>query len=615
MKTHQILFILLGLVASNARAQFTASYPSDNSLRGYDILRNDGKYIYTCGSADASIFFEIDPSDGSLLNTNPDMGNYIYSGKTNGVGKQANALAVDPAGNAADNAFLGPVTLDASASGSSFGVRKVDYGAGSFAQSSFLYYYNNYGVGGNHNNRFDTYSDQATYDSDGDGLEDYYFFTGTQRFDPVVGTSRRSTPFIFRRDKYGAERFRYIPELYDYEEVPTRIVVDDAGSSFVSYGSYVSQGSYVNNATYRDAGIVALGTNMWAHYSKTYHLSYPLLLPNRLGAAQSVILDGNNHLVFVASGDNPMDPGTNRTGDWDWPVFHIVKTDKMSGNVVLAKRIEVEDIEGQRFARVQVADIIRKDDGYVVTGTASRGVATGIELNTLFVMELDASFQEIQTKKVYFTDVNPYALEHVSANKIRLIDDEIFITGSYEALSQPGLNVPFLVKMKMDLEHECAINIGASIQEVNVYDRHRPISPDPALYTETLLEVGTVPVQVVEQGLAHQIACDPDIDPNGDDGNNVVWGAPNDEALGLTDQINSSLVLFPNPVTDQITISGLVQGKATIVLVDVHGKSIWEFEGEVATSHSCNLSTIDKGVYFFQVTQNGSTNTMKLLKE
>jgi hypothetical protein len=69
--------------------------------------------------------------------------------------------------------------------------------------------------------------------------------------------------------------------------------------------------------------------------------------------------------------------------------------------------------------------------------------------------------------------------------------------------------------------------------------------------------------------------------------------------LNVNDVQNSSILIFPNPVVDRLTINGFV-GRVSVF--DFQGKLIIEKECEV--SSSLNLDSLEKGVYFLKLGDN-----------
>ena len=82
-----------------------------------------------------------------------------------------------------------------------------------------------------------------------------------------------------------------------------------------------------------------------------------------------------------------------------------------------------------------------------------------------------------------------------------------------------------------------------------------------------------------------------------------------DTTIGFIEQITPSILVFPNPVTDWITIQGMANGRVT--LYNVHSRLL------MTASKTClDLSPYRPGMYFLRVTHDdGKTYTAKLVKK
>ncbi len=86
---------------------------------------------------------------------------------------------------------------------------------------------------------------------------------------------------------------------------------------------------------------------------------------------------------------------------------------------------------------------------------------------------------------------------------------------------------------------------------------------------------------------------------------------------GIHDLNNSlNIQTYPIPATDKITIQGLEKGKAASVSIfNILGESVYTGVLETITSplNEINVSTLAKGTYILQVTQNELTKTSKII--
>jgi sugar lactone lactonase YvrE len=83
---------------------------------------------------------------------------------------------------------------------------------------------------------------------------------------------------------------------------------------------------------------------------------------------------------------------------------------------------------------------------------------------------------------------------------------------------------------------------------------------------------------------------------------------------GIKEQsIAKSLIVFPNPATNEITVEQTGNNSSIITIYDVTGRQI---EKEATSSGTINISTLDKGVYYLiLVTPEGSKHSSKFIKQ
>lgn len=73
------------------------------------------------------------------------------------------------------------------------------------------------------------------------------------------------------------------------------------------------------------------------------------------------------------------------------------------------------------------------------------------------------------------------------------------------------------------------------------------------------------------------------------------------------------LELFPNPVTDKLTIRLLHAEKASIKITDIQGTQLWS--AQLEGHHEMDMSNYPKGIYIVQlVTQDGKHHTQKIIR-
>lgn len=82
--------------------------------------------------------------------------------------------------------------------------------------------------------------------------------------------------------------------------------------------------------------------------------------------------------------------------------------------------------------------------------------------------------------------------------------------------------------------------------------------------------------------------------------------------LSLDEQLESSLVIFPNPAKDQINIQGLTE-TATVVLRNTEGRVVHQSLGITANS-PIDISGLEAGVYFVEVATSTGMSSRKFMK-
>ena len=94
-----------------------------------------------------------------------------------------------------------------------------------------------------------------------------------------------------------------------------------------------------------------------------------------------------------------------------------------------------------------------------------------------------------------------------------------------------------------------------------------------------------------------------------------------EEGIGIDDVETGSMVLFPNPASMTVTVSG-IEGLSTVTVVDFHGRVVFRDQvganGHTGSANAeCSL-TLDvsgyaKGAYFVRITGERTTSVRKLL--
>ena len=75
---------------------------------------------------------------------------------------------------------------------------------------------------------------------------------------------------------------------------------------------------------------------------------------------------------------------------------------------------------------------------------------------------------------------------------------------------------------------------------------------------------------------------------------------------------SNSIALYPNPTNNSFSINTDV---SNLVIYDLTGKKIKEFNGEFTSGHSFDISNLTKSMYLVQIKNNsGAIKTTKLIK-
>jgi hypothetical protein len=621
----------------SATAQFNKVYKNPSSLRGYDLIFNDGKYYYSCGNAQDKLFFEIDPTDGSIISPTTKIGKYEVTGAINDVGKNSMEIFEAPSGASQDNEFVIPGTIPNPfiGNGVQFSFYNIKDNGSSFIETAKKQFVpgglpkQNLSGYDLFNSEFHSYSDQV------DGyaaIQDKMFFTGT-RLDPNSSSSARSfTPFILRCDKSGIgpnggtnsnPKFRYVPPIYNHEEVPTKIFTNQMSEAIISYGSLSGTGgAYLNNSVKRDVGIVGAGTNMWAVYSKTYHTTN---LENNLGAGQSILEYSNSGIrefdwLVISSGNNPMDSSQNSYGHWDKDYFHLMEIDRINWSVLKANKIKLISLPVNgttiTYPKVQVSDVFATLTGIYITGSTTKKIdynSTIIEQEKVFIIRLNHQWQFVSGAEYFVSNVNPSDVRHLHANKIKIINNEVFVVGSFESVHMPNNQNSFLMKTTLGLEGNCSTPITISQENATIVTRHRPTG-GPGLEDAPMYEhYSYLPPMKSDQFVDLTICESGELG----EGPDIHRSTTNNKSFGIDefDLGDIKISILPNPAQNDITIKGLTNSNAIIYLLDIYGKITYEYSGKVSENHQLDVSNLKKGVYLIRITQEGQTNSLKLLKE
>ena len=76
---------------------------------------------------------------------------------------------------------------------------------------------------------------------------------------------------------------------------------------------------------------------------------------------------------------------------------------------------------------------------------------------------------------------------------------------------------------------------------------------------------------------------------------------------------STSFHIYPNPATEQLTISSDSSTKTAISVIDVHGSVVKQLEYS-NKKHVLDMSQYSSGIYLFSIRTDRGTNTRKVVK-
>ena len=82
---------------------------------------------------------------------------------------------------------------------------------------------------------------------------------------------------------------------------------------------------------------------------------------------------------------------------------------------------------------------------------------------------------------------------------------------------------------------------------------------------------------------------------------------------GLDENQELEFNAFPNPVNDQLVITGVPKGISRLQILDITGRVLHE---QILTKSNENLSmnSYNSGIYFVKITQNENAGIIKIIK-
>lgn len=642
MMKNLVLLMGLALISFQSQAQFfTRTYsPGDGqsiySMRGYDLTLEGGKYYYSAGNEEHKVIFEVDPNDGSIAFPATKVATFSHTGSKTGIGKNS-AMVVEayqdpegPIGAPFNLVYLtGKSPEDVNEHFNSHGV--TDWPTGMafngylntnlLAQSGWPNGDENYWL---YNA---DYSDQTHH-----GL--YRYMVGGSSHGAGNGYSGK----MYAIKHHNGTNTDISAEFVNgtgYEihpDVPVRTINDPVHGIMTAFGGAAHNGTnYIIDPIKMDPGMWVVDHGMNTNVFKTYHNASGNTSEN-LGVAQSVINTNvgsiAQHSLIVASGNNPESTTGNsdkfQMGRWGRDCFHLIRDWDNINIFTDAFKLSFAPImitgPNITFERVQVGDIVEVDDGFIIVGSFTRTIhledvdgdgnpimLLPLELEQIFMMKLDkpagypAHNRTLTVGYAKFflgLPINPADIDEIQANRVKVIDNEVFIIGSYSS-TVTGTRTPLLIKTDIDnqLAGECAIEIMVDMEGIDIVE----VSPEQGDTEATPKESARNYGPGIQREASSIVQCD---------GNQ-----PFEETVGIAENDNQKIDVFPSPAQNQITITGLSDSRATLSLVDVSGKVVLEYSENVSETHIMDVSSLNKGVYILQVRQNGQLYSRKVVKD
>lgn len=634
-------------------AQFSIAYYNDHhSLMGYDIVKLNDKYYYTSGNENYKLLFEIDPTNGTIVNPSTNIKEFQTTGSRNTTGKNSTALckfAIDPP-------MVQPGMMIT-------GVR--DYVVNTAPLTTYPeinYYYiedlggtlSEYGgeefipppsPGGSSSEPWvsyvSSYADQMTMDIQNDGIDDFRYFTGSALGETFGGDPYNPlrVPYLLRHHRIFGSPFpqsNYMRVLHPVgpvanpignpgaiPEYPTRVIPNEVThEAYVTYGSALhdANNDYFYSDTKRDAGVWAVGENFWNQFSLTYSTGD---IDQNLGVAQSIVIaepnyeDDRRFLTFIACGDHP-NTSINPHGLWDNDYFHLVKINSTDGKVEKAKKFKLSDSYPDftvSYSHVNGSDVLYTEDGpgigtYVVAGSTKKtynGAVGPITHEKVFVSILDQDMNVLLSADFNASDINATEIRELRVNRVKLIDDDYWIVGSFASVNDLSIRIPFLLRVTKDLESGCYDPHIMSGEIVEITEKDRP-------NTLHNYSVAQSPEDLPNAGLSDlsdRKFCDGSIGQNQD----FISPGPKDEKTGIEPRTEISIGLLPNPAQTQITIKGLNSEETEITVIDILGKEVMRAHYSNPKEQPLDISTLENGTYLMLIRQGAVEETIRFIKE
>jgi hypothetical protein len=94
----------------------------------------------------------------------------------------------------------------------------------------------------------------------------------------------------------------------------------------------------------------------------------------------------------------------------------------------------------------------------------------------------------------------------------------------------------------------------------------------------------------------------------------IVANFATNVSITEADNTNNTIVLYPNPAQDRLTISGL-SGSEDILLTDISGRTLYTYTVNGEAEIQIPVSNLARGMYFVRISTTTKVKTMKIVKE
>lgn len=164
---------------------------------------------------------------------------------------------------------------------------------------------------------------------------------------------------------------------------------------------------------------------------------------------------------------------------------------------------------------------------------------------------------------------------------------------------------PFLLKTDIDLTSFCGEEIMADVRQV-------PVRVEPNGFSEHKINANQATRNLIS---ANSISSPSVVGCNS---NIIMEGFEDDPILefrkksSITDR--NTIALSPNPAKNNVRITGLEKGSATIQVIDAIGKLVVEAQSN-EQQYLLDISRLKTGVYTIKLIQNNRIQSVKMIKE